>query len=148
MSILVSILLFYTVIEHSVMVSARGCPGSTCISPVWLERCKQYLSLSLSVLLTQAIQEPGVQRQHWAATTDPCHVLGSQQAALGKVFGAYTSSTLVEAIVWRWLVLARSGSFQAWASQEPCLSPRGSSAFDLSTILACKCSLFWQRVRF
>ena len=32
--------LFYTVIEHSVMVSARGCPGSTCISPVWLERCK------------------------------------------------------------------------------------------------------------
>ena len=48
MSILVSILLFYTVIEHCVMVSARGCPGSTCISPVWLERCK--LSLSLSTL--------------------------------------------------------------------------------------------------
>ena len=47
MSILVSLLLFYTVIEHSVMVSARGCPGSTCISPVWLERCKLYLSLSL-----------------------------------------------------------------------------------------------------
>ena len=40
MSILVSILLFYTVTEHSVMVSARGCPGSTCITPVWLERCK------------------------------------------------------------------------------------------------------------
>ena len=40
MSILVLILLFYTVIEHSIMVSARGCPGSTCISPVWLERCK------------------------------------------------------------------------------------------------------------
>ena len=48
MSILVSILLFYTVIEHSVMVSARGCPGSTCISPVWLDRCKLSLSLSLS----------------------------------------------------------------------------------------------------
>ena len=31
MSILVSILLFYTVIEHSAMVSARGCPGSTCM---------------------------------------------------------------------------------------------------------------------
>ena len=31
MSILVSIL-FYTVTEHSVMVSSRGCPGSTCIS--------------------------------------------------------------------------------------------------------------------
>ena len=46
MSILVSILLFYTVIEHSVMVSARGCPGSTCISPVWLERCNLSLSLS------------------------------------------------------------------------------------------------------
>ena len=46
MSLLVSILLFYTVIEHSVMVSARGCLGSTCISPVWLERCKT-LSLSL-----------------------------------------------------------------------------------------------------
>ena len=45
-SILVSIFLFYTVIEHSVMVSARGCPGSTCISPVWLERCKLSLSLS------------------------------------------------------------------------------------------------------
>ena len=29
------------------MVSARGCPGSTCISPVWLERCKFSLSLSL-----------------------------------------------------------------------------------------------------
>ena len=50
-SILVSILLFYTIIEHSVMVSARGCPGSTCISPVWLERCKLSLSLSLSLLL-------------------------------------------------------------------------------------------------
>ena len=30
------------------MVSARGCPGSTCISPVWLERCKLSLSLPLS----------------------------------------------------------------------------------------------------
>ena len=28
------------------MVSARGCPGSTCISPVWLERCKLSLYLS------------------------------------------------------------------------------------------------------
>ena len=45
MSFLVSILLFCTVIEHSVMGSARGCPGSTCISPVWLERCKPSLSL-------------------------------------------------------------------------------------------------------
>ena len=51
MSILVSTLLFYTVVEHSVMVSARGCPGSTCISPVWLERCKLSLSLSLSLSL-------------------------------------------------------------------------------------------------
>ena len=47
MSSLVSVLLFYTVTEHSVMVSARGCPGSTCISPVWLERCK--LSLSTTI---------------------------------------------------------------------------------------------------
>ena len=39
-------------IEHSVMVSARGCPGSTCISPVWLERCK--LSLSLYSLEQQS----------------------------------------------------------------------------------------------
>ena len=46
----VSILLFYTVTEHSVMASARGCPGSTCISPVWQERCKLSLSLSLSPL--------------------------------------------------------------------------------------------------
>ena len=37
----------YTVTQHSVMVSARGCPGSTCISPVWLDRCKLSLSLSL-----------------------------------------------------------------------------------------------------
>ena len=44
MTILVAILLFYTVTEHSVMVSARGCPGSTCISPVWLERCQLSLS--------------------------------------------------------------------------------------------------------
>ena len=22
------------------LVASRGCPGSTCISPVWLERCK------------------------------------------------------------------------------------------------------------
>ena len=49
MSILVSNLLFYTVIEQSFMVSARACPGSTCISPVWLERCKLSLSLSLSL---------------------------------------------------------------------------------------------------
>ena len=49
MSILVSILLFYTVVDHSVMVSARGCPGSTCISPVWLERCKLSLSRSLGL---------------------------------------------------------------------------------------------------
>ena len=49
MSILISLLLFYTVIEHSVMVSARGCPGSTCISPLWLDRCKLSLSLSLDV---------------------------------------------------------------------------------------------------
>ena len=48
-SILVSILFFYTVTEHSVMVCARECPGSTCISPVWLERCKLSLSLSLSL---------------------------------------------------------------------------------------------------
>ena len=48
MPILVAILLFYTVTEHSVMVSARGCPGSTCVGPVWLERCKLSLSLSLS----------------------------------------------------------------------------------------------------
>ena len=34
LSVLVAILLFYTVTEHSFMVSARGCPGSTCISPV------------------------------------------------------------------------------------------------------------------
>ena len=33
------------------MVSARGCPGSTCISPVWLERCKLSLSLSLDTVL-------------------------------------------------------------------------------------------------
>ena len=24
---------------YSVMVSARGCPGSTCIGPVWLDKC-------------------------------------------------------------------------------------------------------------
>ena len=36
----------YTVIEHSVMVAARGCPSSTCISPVWLERGKLSLPLS------------------------------------------------------------------------------------------------------
>ena len=34
---------------HSLMESARGCPGSTCISPVWLDRCKLFLSLSLSL---------------------------------------------------------------------------------------------------
>ena len=48
MSIFVTILLFYTVTEHSGMVSARGCLGSICISPVWLERCKLSLSLSIS----------------------------------------------------------------------------------------------------
>ena len=58
MSILVSLLLFYTVIEHSVMVSARGCPGSTCISPVWLERCKLSLSLSLKALLASNVCGP------------------------------------------------------------------------------------------
>ena len=42
------ILLLYTVIEPSVMVSARGYPGSTCISPVWwLERCKSLQSTTL-----------------------------------------------------------------------------------------------------
>ena len=35
--------------RHSLMGCARGCPGSTCISPVWLERCI-YISLSLSSL--------------------------------------------------------------------------------------------------
>ena len=49
MSILGSILLFYTVAQ-SVVVSARGCPGSTCISPVWLERCKPSLSLSPTLM--------------------------------------------------------------------------------------------------
>ena len=33
------------------MGSARGCPGSTCISPVWLDRCNS-LSLSLSLSLS------------------------------------------------------------------------------------------------
>ena len=28
----------YLVFLHSIMGAARGCPGSTCISPVWLER--------------------------------------------------------------------------------------------------------------
>ena len=39
-----ALLLFYTVIDNDVMVSARGCLGSTCISLVWLERCKLSLS--------------------------------------------------------------------------------------------------------
>ena len=33
-----------------ILGSARGCPGSTCISPVWVERCT--LSLSLASALT------------------------------------------------------------------------------------------------
>ena len=37
------------------MVSARGCPGSTCISPVWLERCKLSLSPSLSLSSARAM---------------------------------------------------------------------------------------------
>ena len=54
MSILVTIFLFYTMTEHSVMVSARGCPGSTCISPVWLDRFNLSLSLSLSLFSASA----------------------------------------------------------------------------------------------
>ena len=57
MPILVSILLFYTVIEHSVMVSARGCPDSTCISPVWLGRCN--LSLSLPLITSASVAQWG-----------------------------------------------------------------------------------------
>ena len=45
MSVLISVAVFYTVIQHSLSLSARGCSGSTCISPVWLERCKLSLSL-------------------------------------------------------------------------------------------------------
>ena len=30
---------FYTAINTLFWGSARGCPGSTCISPVWLDRC-------------------------------------------------------------------------------------------------------------
>ena len=33
-SVLVSVALIYTMTKHSLMGSARGCPGSTCISPV------------------------------------------------------------------------------------------------------------------
>ena len=57
--LMVRILLFYTVIEHSVMVPARGCPGSTCISPVWLDRCNTH-SLSLSLPYGLAIVWPPV----------------------------------------------------------------------------------------
>ena len=46
MSILVSVVLFYTMTNNYLMGSARGCPGSTCNSPVWLERCKLSLSHS------------------------------------------------------------------------------------------------------
>ena len=47
MSILVSVALFYTMSKHSILGSARGCPGSTCTSPVGLGRCKVSVSLSL-----------------------------------------------------------------------------------------------------
>ena len=60
MSTRVSVALFYTMTKHSLMGSARGCPGSTCISPVWLDRCKLSLSLArlagTDVILSYSIQ--------------------------------------------------------------------------------------------
>ena len=38
MSTFVLVALLYILTKHSVMGSARGYPGSTCISPVWLEK--------------------------------------------------------------------------------------------------------------
>ena len=53
---------------------ARGCPGSTCISLVWLGRCHTSLSLSLSpgvhpsrdgtASITGGTPEPGRYREH------------------------------------------------------------------------------------
>ena len=76
MSILFSTLLFYTVIEHSVMVSARGCPGNTCISPVWLERCKLSLSLPLSVdnIYNVSHQRDNIPPSHQPGWLDRCNL--------------------------------------------------------------------------
>ena len=49
---LVSVILLWCMRLNVLPGSARGCPGSTCISPVWLGRC---CSLSLSHSLCTAI---------------------------------------------------------------------------------------------
>ena len=40
--------------------SARGCPGSTCISLVWLDRCNTSLFLSLSLTLLRGYRSGGM----------------------------------------------------------------------------------------
>ena len=40
-----------------VVVSARGCPGSTCISPVLLEKCKLHRQLAMSSGMARNLAE-------------------------------------------------------------------------------------------
>ena len=88
-------MLFYTVIEHSVMVSARECPGSTCISPVWLERCKLILSLSLS--------PQGYEKYYTYPATQGCDpgfrtgwVLGTYPTGVTPSGGRITTTAVVQ----------------------------------------------------
>ena len=51
-----SVLFCSVYVTYMSLGSARGCPGSTCISPVWLDRCTTHsLSFSFSLSLSHMI---------------------------------------------------------------------------------------------
>ena len=53
MSVLVSFAGSYTVTDALVLGSARGCPGSTCISHVWLEMCNTEICLEAPIDISE-----------------------------------------------------------------------------------------------
>ena len=141
MSIPVAILLFYTVPEHSVMVSARGRPGSTC---GWNGVTSLSLSLSLS-LMGSARGWPGSTcipdsaLCGWTGarlSTSPCPALLRPHRAARS---AYLMSVLVSfALFTRWPILpfGMSSGRSGQRLHPPCVAGQVSCSLPLSLTLS------------
>ena len=86
---LVSVIPRYYMRLNLLLGSARDCPGSACISPVWLERCN---SLSLSVLSGTCQEMP------WQHLKQPCEAgsvlfFSSSRSLSHSTFSSWTPDT-------------------------------------------------------
>ena len=73
--------------------SARGCPGSTCISPVWLERCNTLSPLS------QARAAAAHEKSHGLAGAGlPLLLIWMRSVPTGPTVGAAEGPLLVTSV--------------------------------------------------